>query len=127
MGDAAQVAHDHAEAVIQRHRDHHAVQLAQAQAFPDHVAIVEDVVMAEGRALGEAGGAGGVLDIHRLIELQALLAGLVVGQSGLPGQCRQPVPGQKAHRRRGIQADQPAQLRQPFAVQLSRLLPLKVG
>ncbi|MNJ53120.1 hypothetical protein D3C77_484970 [compost metagenome] len=83
--------------------------------------------MAEGRALGEAGGAGGVLDIDRLIELQALLTGLVVGQSGLPGQCRQPVPGQKAHRRRGIQADQPAQLRQPFAVQLPRLLPVKVG
>jgi hypothetical protein len=36
VGDATEVGHDHAEAVVQRHRDHQAVALGQAQAFADH-------------------------------------------------------------------------------------------
>jgi hypothetical protein len=74
VGDATEVAHDHAEAVIQRHRDHQAIGGGQAEAFADHVTVVEDVVVTEGRALGETGGAGGVLDVHRLVEVQAVLA-----------------------------------------------------
>ncbi len=74
VGDAAQVAHHHAEAVVQRHRDHQTILRGEAQAFADHVTVIEDVVVTEGGALGEAGGAGGVLDIDGLIEVQAGLA-----------------------------------------------------
>ncbi|MNV96508.1 hypothetical protein D3C71_1915240 [compost metagenome] len=57
VGHAAQVGHDHAEAVVQRHRDHQPIMLGQAQAFADHVAVVEDVAVAERGAFGETGGA----------------------------------------------------------------------
>ena len=55
---AAEVAHHHAEAVVERHRHADAV-LARCSAQPlaDEVAVVEDVVVRERRALGEAGGA----------------------------------------------------------------------
>lgn len=72
VGDTAKVAHDHAEAVIQRHRDHQAIGGRQPEAFTDHVTVVENVVVTEGRALGKTGGAGGVLDVHGLIEMQAV-------------------------------------------------------
>lgn len=75
VGDAAEVGHDHAEAVVQRHRDHHAVAGRQAKAFSHHETVVEDVVVTERGTFGRTGGAGGVLDVHRLVELQALLAG----------------------------------------------------
>ncbi|KAI3480411.1 hypothetical protein L1887_57425 [Cichorium endivia] len=122
VGHAAQVAHDHAEAVVQRHRDHQTVVLGQAQAFADHVAVVEDVVVTEGRALGEAGGAGGVLDVHRLVELQALLAGIEVGHADPLRVLRQAIPGEEAGRRLGGQADDPAQVRQALATELPRRL-----
>ena len=76
MGQAAEVAHDHAEAVVQRHRDHQAVLRRKAQAFTDHVAVIEDVVVTERGALGKTGGARGVLDVHGLVEMQAALAGV---------------------------------------------------
>ena len=39
-------------------------------ALADEVAVVEDVVVGKGCALGEAGGPRGVLDIDRVIELE---------------------------------------------------------
>ena len=70
MGHAAEVTHDHAEAVIQRHRNHQPVMLGELQAFTNHVAVVEDVVVTEGGAFGEPRGARGVLNIDRVVELQ---------------------------------------------------------
>ncbi|MDT4813635.1 hypothetical protein FQZ97_466250 [compost metagenome] len=121
VGQAAEVAHHHAEAVIQRHRDHQAILLGQTQALADHVAVVEDVVVAEGGALGETGGAGGVLDVDGVVELQA---GLAFGQgldTHLPGFLLQGSPGQEARRRIGRQADHAAQLRQLLRGQRARL------
>ena len=60
--------------MIQRHRDHQTILRREAQAFTDHVTVVEDVVVTEGGPLGEAGGAGGVLDVDGLIKVQAGLA-----------------------------------------------------
>jgi len=110
VGDATQVGHDHAKAVVQGHRDHHAVALAQAQAFADHEAVVEDVVVAERGTFGRTGRAGGVLDVHRLVELQPALAGQVGFARSLPGQPGQGLPFQETSRRVGCQADDPAQL-----------------
>ncbi|MCY1439850.1 hypothetical protein D9M71_561020 [compost metagenome] len=57
VGHAAKVGHDHAEAVVQRHRHHQPIVLGKAQAFTDHVAVVEDIAVAKGGPLGETGGA----------------------------------------------------------------------
>jgi len=42
--------------------------------------VVQDIVVAECRALGKAGGAAGELDVDRTVELQLL------------GKCREPMP-----------------------------------
>ncbi|MNG17836.1 hypothetical protein D3C84_1018540 [compost metagenome] len=67
------------------------------------------------------------MDVHRLIELQAELAGLIIARLNVLGQRCQLRPGQEARRWRGIQADQAAKLRQPFAVQVTRRLGAKLG
>src|SRR6266542_243739 len=54
---AGEVAEHHAEAVVQRHRDADAVGLGVAAALADEEAVVEDVVVRQGGALGEARGA----------------------------------------------------------------------
>ncbi|MNU50151.1 hypothetical protein D3C71_391110 [compost metagenome] len=116
MGDATQIAHDHAEAVIQRHRDHQAISGGQAEAFTHHVTVVENVVVTEGRALGETGGTGGVLNVHRLIEMQAVLtfAQLFARHAGRQiGQLR---PRQETAGRLRIQADHAAKIRQAFTL-----------
>ncbi len=117
VGQAAEVAHHHAEAVVQRHRDDQAVVLGEAEALADHVAVVEDVVVAEGGALGEAGGAGGVLDVDRLVELQLLAALAQLLGADLLGHRLQLLPAEHAVGRLPAEADHPAQLRQHVAVQ----------
>ena len=44
--------------------------LGVAAALADEVAVVEDVVVDERRALGEAGRAARVLDVDRVVELE---------------------------------------------------------
>ncbi|MNQ89875.1 hypothetical protein D3C85_1051970 [compost metagenome] len=76
--------------------------------------------MAEGGALGETRGAGGVLDIDRVVELQP---GLAIGQrfgTHLPCPPLQGRPGQEAGRRIGRQADHATQFRQALAGQRTR-------
>ena len=69
VGHAAQVAHHHAEAVVERHRDQQPVPVGEAQQLGGEVAVVEDVVVAERGALGIAGGPAGELDVDRIVEL----------------------------------------------------------
>ena len=71
MGQAAQDAHHHAEAVIERHGDAEPVMFGQPHRFGDEIAVIEDVVVGQRRALRRARGAGGELDVHRRVELQA--------------------------------------------------------
>src|SRR3954454_24622970 len=52
----AKVPHDHAEAVVEGHGDTDAVLLGVADQLADEEAVVEDVVVRERRALGEALG-----------------------------------------------------------------------
>ena len=53
VGDAGEVAEHHAEAVIERHRDAEPVVLGEAHRLADEVAVVEDVVVGQRRALRE--------------------------------------------------------------------------
>ena len=114
VGGGREVAHDHAEAVVEGHRDADPVLLGVAAQLPHQVAVVEDVVVRERRALGEAGGARRVLDVDRVAGVegglhhrQALGAHLVgAGEQGVPGalpehddvlECGAPAPGGVDH------------------------------
>ena len=74
VGGAREVADDHAEAVVERHRDAHAVLFRVAEDLAAEEAVVQDVVVRQGRALRGAGGARGVLDVDGVVERQAGLA-----------------------------------------------------
>ena len=67
---AARLPEHHPEAVVERHRDADRSCSLYPSSSPDEVAVVEDVVVAERRALGEAGGAARVLDVDRIVEVE---------------------------------------------------------
>ncbi len=70
VGQAAQIAHHHAEAVIERHGNAEPVFGRELQPLAHEVAVVQDIVVAERGALGKARGARGELDVDRVVELQ---------------------------------------------------------
>ena len=95
---AGQIAQHHPEAVVERHGDADPIGFGVAATLTDEVAVVEDVVVRERRALGEAGRAGRVLDVDRVIETQARVAcGQVVLVAGGLGQQGRPVVGTQIH------------------------------
>ncbi|MNF98210.1 hypothetical protein D3C84_810640 [compost metagenome] len=105
--------------MIQRHWDHHTIKLTEAQALADHIAVVENIVMTQRRALGKASGARGVLDVDRVIELQSSLA---LGQHfwRYRGTTSEEVrPRQQAYRRSIGQTNHPAQFSQLGTSQLT--------
>ena len=93
-----EIAHHHAEAMIERHRDADAVVLGQPHGAADEIAVVEDVVVGQRHALRRARGAAGELDVDRIVELQRF------------GQFRQPFrgaarcPSASRHRTRSCRA-----------------------
>ena len=89
VGGAGQIAQDHAEAVVQRHRDTDPVGLGVAAALADEQAVVQDVVVRQGGALGEPGGPRGVLDVDGVVELEQ---GLTLAPAARPGPARPPRP-----------------------------------
>jgi hypothetical protein len=92
VGDRAEVAHHHAEAVVEGHGDADAVGLRVAAALADEVAVVEDVAMAERRALRRAGRAAGVLDVDGVAGRQLRLAGGERVRRDLRGAVEEAVP-----------------------------------
>ena len=68
--DGSEIAHHHAEAVIERHRNADAVVFRQPHRAADEIAVVEDVVVRQRHALRRARGAAGELNIDRIVELQ---------------------------------------------------------
>ncbi|MOA05441.1 hypothetical protein D3C78_1250390 [compost metagenome] len=75
--------------------------------------------MTEGRALGETGGAGGVLNVHRLVEMQAVLPRLELFHRDAGTQIRQLRPRQETGRWLRVEADHAAQIRQALRLQLT--------
>ena len=67
---AGQIAQHHPEAVIERHRNAKPVAVSEAHPLTHPEAVVEEVVVSEHRAFGEAGGARGVLDIDDIVKVQ---------------------------------------------------------
>ena len=75
-----EVAQHAAEAVIERHRHADAVVVGVSQHLADEEAVVQDVVMRERGALREAGRAGRVLDVDRIVELKQRFARCQIGR-----------------------------------------------
>ena len=67
MTRGRQIAHHHAEAVIEGHRDGYPVGVGIGEEFPHQVAVVADVAVREGRTLRETRCARGVLDVDRVV------------------------------------------------------------
>ncbi len=92
VGHRAEVAHDHAEAVVEGHRDADAVLGPVAARGADEVAVVEDVAVRERRALRGAGRAARVLDVDRVAGGERGLARRQRVRPGLAGAREQRVP-----------------------------------
>ena len=75
--------------MIKRHGDADAILLAVAEALADEEAVVDEVVVRQRRALGEAGRAGGVLDVDRVVELELGRARLERGSNAASGSTMQ--------------------------------------
>ncbi len=69
--DTQQVGQHHAEAVIEGHRYTKPVLLAEVHGLGAEPGIVEQIVVGQQHRLGEAGGARGVLDIDRIVPVEA--------------------------------------------------------
>src|SRR5262249_760379 len=69
MGHATQIAHHHAEAMVERDRDAHARTTLDSRRLSHEEGIVDQIVMRERRPLRQAGGAAGELDIYGIIHL----------------------------------------------------------
>ena len=119
--DGGEIAHHHAEAVIERHGNADAVLFGQAHRAADEIAVVEDVVMRQRHALGRARGAAGELNIDRIVELQR------PGEFGkllaVPraAHLRHVLEGEGAGTFGAADLDHRAQLRQPLRLQFARL------
>ena len=112
VAHTTQVPHHHAKTVVERHRDDEAILVGEIHDLRHKVTVVEDVVVAEGRAFGVASGAAGVLDVDRVVKL---LLGLPFGQligADAVAQRQQITPGQHAGRRFGSQPHDGPQIRQ---------------
>src|SRR5215470_7386824 len=69
MRDTTEIAHDHAEAVIQRHRNAEDILMGEVLQTSYKIPIVEDIMMAQSRSFGKACCATGVLNVNRVIKL----------------------------------------------------------
>jgi hypothetical protein len=117
--DGGEVAHHHAEAVVERHRDADAILFGQAHGAAGEIAIVEDVVVGQRHTLRRSRGAAGELDVDGIVELQGcaehseLLAMLCAAHA------RDFLKGNRAGCLRAADLDHDAQGRQPRRLQLS--------
>ena len=71
---AREVADDHPEAVVERHRDAHPVGLGVVEDLTAEVPVVEDVAVRQGGALWGTGRTRGVLNIDRIVRRETQFA-----------------------------------------------------
>ena len=70
MRGASKIAQHHAEAMIKRHRNAKLILRRQLHRFTNEITIIQDIVVCQCRTFRCARGAGGELDIDRIIKLQ---------------------------------------------------------
>jgi hypothetical protein len=117
---AAEIADHHAKAMVERHRDANPVAVGEFHRLGDEKAVVEDVVVREGRALRKAGGARGELDVDRVVELQFVGQRGEASALGGTGERRNIIEAQHAGHALHADADREPQGRQPRRGQLAR-------
>ncbi len=69
MRHTAQITHHHAKTVVEWHGNAELILVGKVLQTGYKIAVVQNVVMAQGRTLGEAGRTARVLNIDRVIEL----------------------------------------------------------
>ena len=107
---AAKIADYHAEAVVERHRDAHAVALAQPHRLGDEKAVVENIVVRQRGTLRKPCRAAGELDVDRVVELQLAGEGDEAAALGLAGEIVDRVETQRARRRLRADRDNEAKI-----------------
>ena len=119
MGEAGEIAHHHAEAVVEGHGDTEPVALPQADGAADEEAVVEDVPVRQRRALGQARGAAGELDVDRIAGRQGRAGGRQALDIFRPGEVGQVVEVQPTGPRRAADLDHRLQRRHPRGGELA--------
>ena len=119
--DADQIAEHHAKTVVQRHGNAQAIDFAELHRRADEVAIVENIVMRQGGALGLTGRPRRELDIDGIIELQHRADGLEPRELGRTGVAEQGVEIQHSIRPFFAQPDHQRKRRKRGRRQLARL------
>ena len=107
MAGAAEVAHHHAETVVEGYGNTDPVGRGDALAFGGEIAIVQDVAVGQGGALGEPGGAGGVLDIDGVVGLQRGGDRIRFGPVDRVIACREGVPLRCVEKHRPLEVGTP--------------------
>ena len=110
---AAQRAHHHAEAMVERHGNAEPVLLGEFQGVDGEQGVVDNVAVGEGGALGRAGGAAGELDIDRLLRGERIGDGGQLLDVRVPGQGGDAVEIEHARAGAASHADHGAQMGQP--------------
>ena len=121
VGDAGEVAQHHAEAMIIGHRNAQAIVGREAHGLADEIAVVQDVVVGQRRALGRAGGSRGELDVDRVVELKRRLEGHEFGALGRRRGLGDLIEIEHARRLVRAEADDELELRQALGPELARL------
>ena len=73
MNETSQIAHHHPKAMIKRYGNAEAISRNQANIQTDEIAIIENVIMGQRRALWQTGRARRKLNIDRLIGVKTRL------------------------------------------------------
>ena len=99
----------------------------EAHRLADEVAVVQDVVVGERRALRQAGGAGGELDVDRIVELQLCRQLRQLFAVPVAAHAEHVVEAEEARRLIAADADQRLQRGQPLRLELARRRAVDLG
>src|ERR1700747_2000968 len=122
MGDATEIAHHHAKAMVERHGDADARTRLDPSRFANEEGIVDQIVMRQCRALRQTGGTAGELDVHGVIYLDRSRQGFQSLVATLLAPLQDPIDRQAAIVL-ARNCDDMSQFRQARTVQLAASAP----
>ena len=127
MGHTREIGEHHAEAVIERDGDAEAVALRELHALAGEEAVVEDVMVRERRPLRHAGGAGRILDVDHVVDIEFGLPAVYLLIRNPGPQREEIVPRVDAGMLRRLHQDGGSEQGQLLGLQLARLRPQRFG
>ena len=75
MADATKGAHNHAEAVVQGHRNAQLISRTKLHITTDKIGVIQNVAVGQGGTLGVSGGAAGELNVDGVVGIELCLDG----------------------------------------------------